>query len=151
MELHNFPFDIQDVSITLVSKIKDKTVKISPKEFRLNRDAKFTFLEQQRYELLELVEISHVASYDFGSTKFLSALDALKHVDLPHKRIDAPRLSVKCFVVRRPIYYILNAYFLIFLITLTALCFFAINCKLPQNRFVHPRPNPDSPIFARCF
>jgi hypothetical protein len=134
MELQNFPFDIQDVSVTLISKIKNETVQFSPKEFRLNKNAKFTFLEQQRYELLDLVEISHVASYDFGSTKMLNAIKSLKLSDVPAERVSAPRLCVKCFVVRRPIYYILNAYLLVFLITITALCFFSISCKLPQNR-----------------
>jgi hypothetical protein len=138
MELHNFPFDAQELSITLISKIKDKTIKLISKQFSLSKNAKYTFLEQQRYELLELVEVSHIASYDFGSKKMLSALELLKNnekLEKEHERlIKRPMLSVKCFVVRRPIYYVLNAFFLIFLITITALTFFSINCKYPQNR-----------------
>jgi hypothetical protein len=135
MELQDFPFDAQELSITLISKIKDSSLRIVAKEFGLHHNAKFTFLEQQRYELLSLVEHSHVASYDFGSRKLLTAFQSIKEESKLEKlMVNRPRLNVKVFVVRRPMYYVLNAFFLILLITLSSLSFFSINCKLPQNR-----------------
>lgn len=38
------------------------------------------------------------------------------------------------FVFKRPGYYIFNAYFLIFLITISSLTIFSVDCRLPGNR-----------------
>lgn len=38
------------------------------------------------------------------------------------------------FISNRPGYYISNAYFLIFLITISGLTIFSVDCTLPQNR-----------------
>ena len=43
-------------------------------------------------------------------------------------------ICAKCFVSRQPQYYYWNAYFLIFLITISSFCVFSISCLLPQNR-----------------
>jgi hypothetical protein len=74
----------------------------------LSKRARHTFVEQQWYELLEFVE-----------------------TDAADRRVETQR---QMFVVRRPMYYIINAYLMIFLITLTALCFFSISFRLPRNR-----------------
>ena len=60
-ELQHFPFDAQELSITLMPKIKDKKLRIVAKDFQFKQNAKAIFLEQQRYELLNQVEHSHIA------------------------------------------------------------------------------------------
>ncbi len=39
-----------------------------------------------------------------------------------------------CKIIRKPGYYFFNAYFLIFLITISSLTIFSVNCQLPQSR-----------------
>ena len=44
------------------------------------------------------------------------------------------KISFTCYCSRKPEYYFFNAYFLIFLITVSALTIFSVDCKLPQSR-----------------
>lgn len=67
----------------------------------------------------EIVKVQATASYDSYTTTF-----GFKH----------PKLVASCFCSRKPGYYFFNAYFLIFLITVSSLTIFSIDPKLPQNR-----------------
>lgn len=49
-------------------------------------------------------------------------------------RFNNPKFVVSCYCSRRPGYYLFNAYYLIFLITVSSLTIFAIKPELPQNR-----------------
>jgi hypothetical protein len=44
------------------------------------------------------------------------------------------KICFTTFVSRKPEYYFFNAYFLIFLITISALTIFSVDCKMPQSR-----------------
>lgn len=48
--------------------------------------------------------------------------------------LDYPKLIVSCFCARKSGYYLINAFFLIFLITITTLTSFSIDPKRPYNR-----------------
>lgn len=51
-----------------------------------------------------------------------------------HRPLRRSKIVATCFVSRKPGYYLFNAYFLIFIITLASLTIFSVDCKLPQNR-----------------
>jgi hypothetical protein len=87
------------------------------KHFSLGTLNKHALIQQQKWELLDLVECVSLASFD--SDKNL---------------LDVPKLRFKCYACRRPFYYYANAYFLIFLVTVTSLCVFSIDCSTPHNR-----------------
>ena len=87
------------------------------KNFSLGTMNKHALIQQQKWELLDLVECVTLASYD--SNKVL---------------LNIPKICFKCYACRRPFYYYANAYFLLFLVTLTSLCVFSIDCYNPQNR-----------------
>ena len=88
-----------------------------------------TFVEQQKWKLFNQVDCSSRASYD-NENEVSSII-----IDNDFKTsIKMPKICFKCYVCRRPYYYLANAYFLIFLITTTAFGMFSIDCKLPQNR-----------------
>lgn len=53
------------------------------------------------------------------------------HMYLPFEH---PKIGATIYCSRKPGYYIFNAYFLILLITVSALTVFGMDCKLPQNR-----------------
>jgi hypothetical protein len=81
------------------------------------------------------VKISESASYDRETN-----MDSINHISTcfidsyfyrPFKR---PKISATCYCSRKPGYYAMNAYFLIFLITISALTVFSMDCKIPQSR-----------------
>ena len=77
------------------------------------------------YEKLILDEQSKYPK--FIATCFCSRYDKLKILQLEH-------LKYLFKFLRKPGYYLKNAFFLIFLITASALTIFSIDCKLPQSR-----------------
>ena len=89
----------------------------------ISNDVFSTFLDQQKWKLFTIVKTSHIASYDVKKSKH----------SFPNKK--SPKICATIFCARKPGYYISNAIFLIFLITLCALTLFAIDPKLPHNRF----------------
>ena len=103
--------------MTFSSKLDSSQLKMVGKHFSLGTLNKHALIQQQKWELLDLVECVSLASFD--SDKNL---------------LDVPKLRFKCYACRRPFYYYANAYFLIFLVTLTSLCVFSIDCSTPQNR-----------------
>ena len=90
-------------------------------------NASNTFTDQQKWRLFSIVKISHIASYDLRKSKckLQSELRRVKHL----------KICATCYCARKPGYYIFNAIFLIFLITLCSLTLFAIDPKVPQSRF----------------
>jgi hypothetical protein len=127
LEIQNFPLDVQELSITLTSRFDSKILKLVGKRYSLGVNTIQTFVEQQKWNLLNLVECTSRASYDIENKT-----NSLVLVDNDCKTI--PKICFKCYACRRPYFYFANAYFLIFLITITALGMFSIDCKLPQSR-----------------
>jgi hypothetical protein len=101
------------------------------RNYSLGTSTKHAFIEQQKWELLSLVEATDFVSYDGDC-----ASTVLKHPvnNECQALLNIPKLCFKCYACRRPFYYYANAYFLIFLITVTSISIFSIDCKLPQNR-----------------
>lgn len=168
LELHHFPIDLQELSISVISKLSSNEVKLISDDKRLsfvNMDAANTFIDQQKWfvraerkvsfelcfsglnflrKLFKLVKVSDSASYDskgLGGGNLLT----IKSADKVHSDIYSrssmifrsqrpPKIVATCYCARKPGYYLFNAYFLIFLITVSALTIFSVDCKLPQNR-----------------
>ncbi len=132
LELQNFPFDVQELSVVLISRLDDKSLKLVGRNYSLGYSTLHTFVDQQKWRLLNLVDCTSTASYDVRN--------CIETITFPvfgeeyESLLSVPKLSFKCFACRRPYYYFANAYFLIFLVTITAIGIFSIDCKLPQNR-----------------
>ena len=73
-----------------------------------------------------------MASYDLGSTESLDEIDPSDRLDI--LSLNSPKIVAITYCSRRPGYYIFNAFFLIFLITVSSLTIFSIDPKLPQAR-----------------
>lgn len=85
-------------------------------------------------KLFKLVKMSNSASYD-DTHDFKSGDDSYNMISQLSMRVPrAPKIVATCYCARKPGYYLFNAYFLIFLITVSALTIFSVDCKLPQNR-----------------
>ena len=78
--------------------------------------------------------MSETASYDSGSNLSLSATPSESTDIKISKPLKPSKVVATCYCSRKAGYYFFNAYFLIFLITASALTIFSIDPKLPQNR-----------------
>jgi hypothetical protein len=77
-----------------------------------------------------MVKINNIASYDLP---FRNKRKNAIQFDLVENK--PSKICATCYCARKPGYYISNAIFLIFLITLCSLTLFAIDPKIPQARF----------------
>jgi hypothetical protein len=86
--------------------------------------------------LYRLISVSEFASYDIdGSISSNKGYLELKNTQNIKDIVnEIPKLVASCFVSRRAEYYIINGFFLIFLITFSSITIFSVDCKLPQNR-----------------
>lgn len=125
LELQNFPLDIQELSITVSSTRSTEEISIEEDKSKryFNSRVGKTFVDQQKWKFYSYVEISNKESVEEDES-----LKSYKCGD------DMPLIRAACFVARQPGYYYWNAYFLIFLITVSSLCTFSVDCRLPQSR-----------------
>ncbi len=81
-----------------------------------------------------MIKVSDTPSYDIKTTQE-AVIASTKHiVDIEPFEKKVPKIVITSFCSRKPGYYIWNAYFLIFLITISPLTIFSMNCKQPQFR-----------------
>jgi hypothetical protein len=140
MELQNFPLDTQELSVSLSTKLH-KEVKLISSQTKMSSiepEALYTFRDQQKWRLYELVRVSETASYDLGSCMSLSRKNS-KFLLGQSKRdktngICQSKYVASCFCTRRFGFYLVNAYLFNFLITAISLTNFAIEIRRVQNR-----------------
>lgn len=120
-----------------MSKLTSNEIKLIANPNKLSfidKKASSTFIDQQKWRLFKLVKMSETASYDSSIASSLNSTD-LNDLHKSDKKISrTPKIVATMYASRKPGYYYSNAFFLIFLITLTGLNIFAVKCKLPQNR-----------------
>lgn len=117
LEIENFPLDIQELGVVVTSDLPE--VKLVGNRYAVSFKASYTFVEQQRWKLYHFAEVSNKASYD-----------KLKN----YQETNKSKLCFKCFCRRKSKYYFLNAFFLIFIVTLTSFNIFSIDCKTQTSR-----------------
>ncbi|XP_060595424.1 cys-loop ligand-gated ion channel-like isoform X4 [Ruditapes philippinarum] len=118
LELDDFPFDVQDLTITVASELP-----ISECELVEDRDEhhvvnRQSFVDEQEWHLYVHTECNK---------KEL----VIDQVDNSVKR---SALSVKCRAARRPGYFVWNIFMITFLICSLAFATFSVEKTLPQNR-----------------
>ncbi|CAF2086547.1 unnamed protein product [Rotaria magnacalcarata] len=111
MELNHFPYDVQELSISLTTPLTINDIYFVENKQKPSGVNRTVFSDQQSWHLYEHVEFSFEQHREEYSLNY----------DQIH-----PVLSCTCHVGRKCGYYIWNAYFLIFLITSASLCTFAI-------------------------
>jgi hypothetical protein len=128
MEISNFPVDVQELSITLMTK--EKVLFKKNKIGLLKRKVLNTFVEQQRWNLYRHIETDDLPSYEKDEYDELDEEEKIKYLASAEKT----KLCLKVYCSRKPSYFIWNAFFLIFLITSVALTHFVVEPRLAQNR-----------------
>ncbi|CAF0881969.1 unnamed protein product [Rotaria sp. Silwood1] len=111
MELNHFPYDVQELSISLTTPLTINDICFTENKQKPSGVNRTVFSDQQSWHLYEHVEFSFEQHREEYSLNY----------DQIH-----PVLICTCHVGRKCGYYIWNAYFLIFLITSASLCTFSI-------------------------
>ena len=103
-------------------------------------DAAKTFRDQQKWKLFLLVQTSDEPSYENPYSNIYETTNIkhrhMKQIITARKRFKPAKISGKCYVARKPGYFLVNAYFLVFLITVLSTAIFAINFSLTHFRLL---------------
>ena len=115
-KLKNFPVDVQELTLSFTSLKKTSEIKIKECETKLSAVMQEGFLDQQEWKLYSFVSCKEVlVSHELSEEEY-------------------PSFVASAFICRRPNYYHYNAFFLIFLITLSSLTTFSMRCDQPSAR-----------------
>ena len=123
-DLHHFPTDIQELSVSIGSALFDREVTLEADLHRasgINREA---FVDQQEWKLYD-----HVETRTRFIKGFLFQNDDDNELDTPGHEHKRSILTIACHAARRSNYFFWNGYCLIFLITIVAFSSFAIPAK----------------------
>ncbi|XP_013387103.1 uncharacterized protein LOC106156405 isoform X2 [Lingula anatina] len=118
LELNDFPFDVQDLTVTVTSERPASELNLIEDRMELHRVYKQSFIDEQEWSLYKHLE---------SESKFL----AEPHGDPSVKRV---LLSVKCRAARRPWFFVWNIFLVTFLFCSLSFATFSVEYNLPQNR-----------------
>ncbi|CAF3513494.1 unnamed protein product [Adineta steineri] len=131
LELHHFPSDVQDLSISIGSMFyNDKVILIADSYYSsgVNREA---FIDQQEWSLYEHVDTQQRYIKEFLFRDGHDEEETEFNLTEERKR---SFLTISCHAARRSEYFYWNGYCLVCLITICAFCTFSIPPNLPQSR-----------------
>ena len=97
----------------------------------INFEAKQTFTDQQKWELFRMVTTNDTNE---ALLNLKEKQNTLLDIITARKKYKPPKVNAMVYSARRPGFYVINAFFLIFLITLVSLAVFAIDTKTPHFR-----------------
>ncbi|XP_052237328.1 cys-loop ligand-gated ion channel-like isoform X2 [Dreissena polymorpha] len=118
LELDDFPFDVQDLTITVASELPMSECELIEDKDEYHVVNRHSFVDEQEWHLYVHTECNK---------KEL----VIDQVDNSVKR---SALSVKCRAARRPGYFVWNIFMITFLICSLSFATFSVDKKLPQNR-----------------
>ncbi|CAF3611252.1 unnamed protein product [Rotaria sordida] len=137
LELHHFPSDVQELSISVGSIFYDDKVILIADPYHLSGINREAFVDQQEWLLYEHVDTKQRYIKEFlfrGGDEEDDNNDDDDASTGTHKERKRSILTVTCHAARRSNYFYWNGYCLIFLITLVSFCIFAIPPNLSANR-----------------
>nr|KAG5692699.1 hypothetical protein BaRGS_008562 [Batillaria attramentaria] len=118
LELQNFPFDVQHLSVIITSRLSDVSLELLEDDTELSSVNLLTFVDEQEWEVRDIVEmIPEVRTREFSAIK--------------HK---FPMITVRTYAFRRAGFFLWNVLAVMVLICSLSLCTFAVERTLPQNR-----------------
>ncbi|CAF1123039.1 unnamed protein product [Adineta ricciae] len=135
LELHHFPNDVQDLSISVTSMLYQDKVMLHPDPYNLSGVNREAFVDQQEWSLYE-----HVDAEERFVKDFLFLTDANDDDEQQMKyqmNKEEPKrstLTVTCHAARQSEYFYWNGYFLILLITSVSFCTFGMPMQVAINR-----------------
>ncbi|CAF1501414.1 unnamed protein product, partial [Rotaria sordida] len=141
LELHHFPSDVQDLSISIASMFYDDKVILIADPNHLSGVNREAFVDQQEWSLYEHVDtqqrfVKEFIFDDDDDDDDEEENDNNNQLNNTNNNEDRKRsiLTITCHAARRSNYFYWNGYCLILLITLLSFCIFAISPHLTGNR-----------------
>ncbi|KAJ8311110.1 hypothetical protein KUTeg_011338 [Tegillarca granosa] len=119
LELEDFPFDNQDLSINISSELTNEELILKEDDQDLSRLNVSCLVDEQEWHLSDLVE----AEERMLKKEFSEA-----------KNIAYPGLVVKCVATRRPGFFVWNILIIMTIISSLSFCSFVVDRDLPQRR-----------------
>eukprot|EP00918_Siedleckia_nematoides_P052393 GHVU01114497.1.p1 GENE.GHVU01114497.1~~GHVU01114497.1.p1 ORF type:complete len:481 (+),score=66.98 GHVU01114497.1:535-1977(+) len=118
LELDEFPFDTQDLTLTVTSERAEAEVDLEEDNSELSSINIQSFVDEQEWRLHSHVETwKRVTTRIYQNSKF-------KH----------PALSTSCRASRRPGFFVWNIFLVMLFICSLAFATFTVDLRLPQNR-----------------
>ncbi|XP_048777841.2 uncharacterized protein LOC125681694 [Ostrea edulis] len=119
LELQDFPFDLQDLSIVLTSELPLEELEIIEDDEHLSSIIVSCFVDEQEWELREFVESeTRTVSKEFTGSK----------------NVVYPFLVFKTLAMRRAGFFVWNIIIIMTIISSLSFATFAVDRDLPQNR-----------------
>ncbi|BFZ21949.1 hypothetical protein BsWGS_24988 [Bradybaena similaris] len=118
LELDDFPFDVQDLTVTVASEFPYSEVEVVEDLDNRHMVNKQSFVDEQEW-------------YLYAHTECLKRELVIDQFDPSAKR---SAISVRCRAARRPGYFIWNIFMVTFLICSLSFITFSVEKTLPQNR-----------------
>ncbi|XP_059178683.1 cys-loop ligand-gated ion channel-like isoform X3 [Physella acuta] len=118
LELDDFPFDVQDLTVTVASEFPYTEVEVVEDFENHHMVNKQSFVDEQEWHL-------------YSHTECIQRELTIDQFD-PSVRRSA--VSVKCRAARRPGYFVWNIFMITFLICTLSFATFSVEKDLPQNR-----------------
>ncbi|KAL5006072.1 hypothetical protein ScPMuIL_017230 [Solemya velum] len=118
LELDDFPFDVQDLTITVASELPSYEVELTEDHEEHHVVNRQSFVDEQEWHLYVHTECSKRELV----------------IDQADNSVRRSAISVKCRAARRPGYFVWNIFMVTFLICSLAFATFSVDKKLPQNR-----------------
>ncbi|CAF3484687.1 unnamed protein product [Rotaria sp. Silwood1] len=138
LELHHFPSDVQDLSISIASMFYDDKVILLADPNHLSGVNREAFVDQQEWSLYEHVDTQQrfIKEFIFEDNDEDEENDENSQLNPKNNNENRKRsiLTVTCHAARRSNYFYWNGYSLILLITLASFCIFAIPPHFTGNR-----------------
>ncbi|XP_069101767.1 cys-loop ligand-gated ion channel-like isoform X2 [Argopecten irradians] len=119
MELQDFPFDSQDLSVVLTSDRSVEEVTLEEDSQDLSTINVTSFADEQEWWLNDYVE---------------SKKSVIRKEYTDRKNVEFPVLRVSCFATRQFMFFVWNIIIIMLIISLLSFATFAIDRNLPQNR-----------------
>jgi hypothetical protein len=119
LELQEFPFDTQDITLTVVSELSIEEAELVDDPAEISTINVSSFVDAQEWELYNYVDVSHTTIQ-----KMIGGSGGKEY----------PAVAFKCRASRRYGYFIWNIFFVMLFICCMGFTTFAVDYKLPQNR-----------------
>ncbi|XP_041374738.1 uncharacterized protein LOC121387632 isoform X2 [Gigantopelta aegis] len=118
LELNDFPFDVQDLTITVASEFPSYEVEICEDPENRNMVNRQSFVDEQEWHLYIHTECEQKEII----------------IDQADNSVKRSAISVKCRAARRPGYFVWNIFMVTFLICSLSFATFSVRLELPENR-----------------
>ncbi|XP_060085710.1 gamma-aminobutyric acid receptor subunit gamma-4-like [Ylistrum balloti] len=119
MELEDFPFDSQDLSVVITSDKSIKEVVFEEDNQDLSSINVSSFADEQEWWLNDYVD---------------SRISVIKKEFTQSKNVEFPVLRVSCIATRQFMFFVWNIIIIMFIISMLSFGTFSVNRTLPQNR-----------------